>query len=161
MYYNNLGLAYIQLNNAQEALPCFQKAIEIDPNNGIYNNDAGLAYNKLGNYQQALAYLEKAVRMEPVCDNAYYNLAEAYYNLARPQEAISVLQYYIQAQPEDAAAWAYLGVILFDQGDIYNAKESLLNARQLYSEQGNYEGIQKVEEYLKKYDQNPLLPYNY
>ena len=51
--WNNKGLALNSLGRYDEAIKCYDKAIEIDPNDADAWNNKGLALNSLGNNDEA------------------------------------------------------------------------------------------------------------
>lgn len=58
--WNNLGLTYFEQDNVAEARRCYQKALNIEPNNADVNYNAGVAALADGDLKQAETYLGKA-----------------------------------------------------------------------------------------------------
>lgn len=58
--WNNLGLTYFEQDNVAEARRCYQKALNIEPNNADVNYNAGVAALADGDIKQAETYLGKA-----------------------------------------------------------------------------------------------------
>lgn len=58
--WHNKGNALNSLGKFEEALSCFDKALEINPNYAEAWNNKGLALGKLGRYQEALECYDKA-----------------------------------------------------------------------------------------------------
>jgi tetratricopeptide (TPR) repeat protein len=61
MAYNNMGVAYINFKNYNEAMRCCQKAIDLNPNyaDAYYNMEN--AYSYLEDYREAIQYYQKAI----------------------------------------------------------------------------------------------------
>ena len=63
--WNNKGLALGNLGRNEEAIECFDKAIEIQPNNAIFWNMKGVALLFLAKYQEAIeCHLAGCLKME-------------------------------------------------------------------------------------------------
>ncbi len=60
-----LGVAHGVQGKAQEALPWFQKAVDMAPNNASYLFDLGTALYLAGDKQKGEAYRKKALEMDP------------------------------------------------------------------------------------------------
>ena len=58
--WNGLGQLYFEAGNNDEALRCYQKALEIEPNNPDVNYNAGVAYMAAGDLEKAEYHLGKA-----------------------------------------------------------------------------------------------------
>ncbi|CAF3854636.1 unnamed protein product [Adineta steineri] len=78
--YNNIGLVHEKNIGFNEAIKCYNQAIEIE--NGsklevaiVYNN-LGLIYCRYGNYQQAWNYLTKAVELADETDSCWGELKQ-------------------------------------------------------------------------------------
>jgi Flp pilus assembly protein TadD len=55
-----------------EAVECFNKALEIDPKNGMIWTNKGLAVHKLGKYNEAVECFNKALEINPKNALAWY-----------------------------------------------------------------------------------------
>ena len=70
--YCNQGLAYSYQNNSAQAIACYKKALEINPNHYWANNYIGYEYLRKGDYALSIPYLQKAMEIQP--DNPFaYN----------------------------------------------------------------------------------------
>ena len=96
-----------KLEKYQEAIECYDKALEI-----VHNTDErwwGLWYNKghslkkLGENQKAIDCFDKALEINPRNTDTWYNKGIALNNLGKKQEAIICFQKFIDlATPQDA-----------------------------------------------------------
>ena len=104
--YNNLGNAYFNLRDFQQAIECCTKSLNIAKKQGdragegAAYNSLGFAYFHLGDLQQAIGYymqslnIAKEVGYREWEGDVSYNLANAYYFLDDFQKAI---QYYTKS----------------------------------------------------------------
>ncbi len=67
---NNLGVAYRELGQAENAQQAFDAAIQADPQNPIPYINKGDLYKQHGAYQQAIEYFTKAINLKG--DVSYY-----------------------------------------------------------------------------------------
>ncbi len=59
------GVALLNLGNYEEAIKCYDKAIEIEPNNAEAWNNKGIVLGRLSKYEEAIACYDKAIEIEP------------------------------------------------------------------------------------------------
>lgn len=125
------GLSNLNLNDPEDALKDFERAIEIDPNRaGGYLGKAN-ALNILGRYEEAIDFYNRAIAIDPKLANAYVNRAIAYSHLGRYKEAISDYEKGLELDPK------------------IDDPPGLL--KRLFSNEPNREkGIRKHLEYLKQ-----------
>ena len=53
------------LGRHDEAIGCFEKAIELDPDYAVAHHDKGLSLAALGLYDKAIGCFEKAIELDP------------------------------------------------------------------------------------------------
>ncbi len=75
----NLGLAYLEVGDKEEAIAMFDKTLELSPDDVLAYNNLGLVYQSKGDYDKAMYYLNRAIKISPDYANAYYNRAIVYY----------------------------------------------------------------------------------
>jgi tetratricopeptide (TPR) repeat protein len=61
----NKGAVLVKSRHPQEALQCFDKALEIDPKNVIVWTNKGLALGLLGRDREAIQCFDKALEIDP------------------------------------------------------------------------------------------------
>ena len=81
------GSALLQRGNAQEALVCFQAALELDRSNATLNLFAGAALHGLGRYEEAVASYQTALDSAPDMGEIHNNLGNSLLALGRFAEA--------------------------------------------------------------------------
>jgi len=90
-----LGHAYTWISTrgtlADSSL-AYKKAVELEPDNAIYNNSYGDSLIKLGKYEEAVLVLKKSVRLSNDSNYAHQSLATAYEYLNLYNEAKSEYQ---------------------------------------------------------------------
>jgi tetratricopeptide (TPR) repeat protein len=65
--------AHMGLGNYKEAIPYFDKALEIDRSNKYALNAKGFTLGGVGNYIEAIEYFDKALAIDPHYELALYN----------------------------------------------------------------------------------------
>ncbi|MCS7168514.1 MAG: tetratricopeptide repeat protein [Gemmatales bacterium] len=103
--WNQRGLALAEQKRFHEALECFRKALQLEPNYEIAELNLGMCYKNLG-------YLEEAARIFRSCADKYphdtaplINLAATYKQLNRLEEGLACLRRACQISPPFSPAW--------------------------------------------------------
>lgn len=73
-----LGLAYFNNGNYQQALPEFAKAVELNPSEPTYHDSLGMAFMFNRQLDAAISEFQEALRIDPKFVEAKNNLASAY-----------------------------------------------------------------------------------
>src|SRR4030095_16333762 len=68
--YNNKGIALFRLQRYEEAIPAFQKAIELNPGFQNAYRNLGYCYLNLKQYPQAIDNFKQAVKLDSTDTNA-------------------------------------------------------------------------------------------
>ena len=96
----NIGITLNILNSYEQALPYFERALELDPDIDIWANYASCLLD-IGRINETVEYLEKAIKQysQDECPLAYSNLGYAYellgaYNAAIVNYDIAIEQDY-------------------------------------------------------------------
>ena len=99
LIYNILGMVQIRLNNFEDSIQNFNKAIELDLNYVEAYNNLGSVLNHLGKFEEAVKNYKEAIKLRPQYANAYNNLAGAFNDLGRFEEAIENYNKVIEISP--------------------------------------------------------------
>ena len=71
------GIANAKVGNFEEAVNCFENALESEPENPVIWNDLGFVHRKLGNSLRAIECFNKALELRPEYSTAAENLEKA------------------------------------------------------------------------------------
>jgi len=108
---NQLGSAYLSLQNSKGAMEQFNQTLSLSPNDGIALRGIGDAYYGIEeDHDSAITYYEKAIKAdEENSKPVYYRLAWLYNDGERYDDAINILQKAIQHDSEDSGLREELG----------------------------------------------------
>jgi tetratricopeptide (TPR) repeat protein len=99
-----------------EAIRCYDKALEINPNNVYAWSNKGTALDKLGMYEEAIRCYDKALEINPNNVYAWSNKGTAFSNLGKYQKAVEHYDKATELDPNDAYAWNNKGNALANLG---------------------------------------------
>jgi len=111
------GDVYTQVDDYEDALRCFRKAIELDPSMERAHHFAGVALIRLGRPSEAIPELEAELKLSPNDPDTQYNLAYALLETSQKDQAMSILKQLVAAHPNHAQAQYQLGKELLNSGD--------------------------------------------
>ncbi|NML24938.1 serine protease [Zoogloea dura] len=97
-----------QRGDMNGALAYLERALEIEPANGVTWSSKGYALVKLGRVAEGVQALETAVRLEPGVANPWINLGEAQLKNRNLARAIQALEKAISLEPEAMDARLFL-----------------------------------------------------
>jgi tetratricopeptide (TPR) repeat protein/tRNA A-37 threonylcarbamoyl transferase component Bud32 len=108
----NKGVSLSNLGKPQEAIACYNRALEINPTHADAWCNKGAALYDLGKPQEAIACYDRALEINPTHADAWLNKGAALYDLGKPQEAIACYGNALKINPTYALAWYNKGVVL-------------------------------------------------
>ena len=112
-----------------EALLCFQKAVNLNPNNAHAWYNYGTSLTKIGKYDETtLLCFEKAVELNPTDPEAWNNKGAILTHIGRLKEAMICCQRATELMPGHARAWENMGVLYNREGNKKAAKECFKRA---------------------------------
>ena len=106
-----------------EAAICFQKALQIEPDNPLAYDGLGRAYVAMGRMDEAIQNFEKALQIQPELPSTYFNLGNAYIRKGQLDPAIQNWQKAVDIKPTFAMAQNNLANALIAKGQIAQAVE--------------------------------------
>lgn len=109
---SNLGAAYVQLGQYDDAVVQYQAALKLDPANSAARLNLALAYYKSARAGDAIPHLRQVVAADPQARSAYLVLADCYLQTGRDQDVVSLLQPREQMFESDLAYAYVLGTAL-------------------------------------------------
>jgi len=103
------------------ALACFDKALELKPDDqeALYNG--ALALYNLGRIEAAVACFDKALELKPDDQEALYSRGIALYDLGKFEEAVACFDKALELKPDDYKAWHNRMLALFNLGRLEEA----------------------------------------
>jgi len=111
--WSNKGIALTNLGRYHKAISCFDKAIELDPQDAIsWSSKGGVLDSIFGRCQEAIACHDKALELNPRYATAWYNKGNALGRLGRYIEAIRCCDKALELNPRYADAWFNKGCAL-------------------------------------------------
>ena len=78
---NRMGNAYIDIGKFDEALECYNKAIDIEKNNVDFLLNKGVVLMELGKFQEAVASFDRVLLKNPDNEDAFFLKEECLENL--------------------------------------------------------------------------------
>ena len=102
--WNNLGVAYREIGNPDEAISCFRRAVAFAPHMAEAWNNLGVAQDELNLIENASNSYRKAIQIRPDYTSAHFNLGISLQKLGRFDEAEQHYRQVIEAKPDDEAA---------------------------------------------------------
>lgn len=102
--WNEKGMALSSTRRYKEAIECYDKAIEIDPDDEWAWHNKGLALSDLGIYDEAIQCYNKAIDIDKDFVDAWTDKGGALFTLARYDEANECYDKAINIDPNDVVA---------------------------------------------------------
>jgi Tfp pilus assembly protein PilF len=103
---NDMGIAYNERGETEEAIRSFMKAIDIDPRHPEAYDNIGKIYTNLGdargssgNNAEAIEFYKKAIEISPDAVAAYNNLGNVYKAAGRFDEAMELYKKALEISP--------------------------------------------------------------
>ena len=113
-----------------EALLCFQKAVDMNPNNAHAWYNYGTSLTKIGKYDDTtLMCFEKAVELDNNDSEAWNNKGAILTHLGRNKEAFDCYSRVTELNPGHARAWENMGLLYEREGNKKAAKECFARTR--------------------------------
>ena len=124
--YNLLGLILAEQKKDDQAMKCYEKGIDIDPNYGmIYNNIGLLFYKKktANNIKKAENFYKKAISLDKKIPEPQNNLGNLYNYVDKVEEAIVCYRKAIDINSKFSYAHHNLGSVYVSVGKFNEAKK--------------------------------------
>ena len=112
--WNNDGVKLSKLGKFEDAIECYDRAIEIDPNFFLAWGNKGLALFNLKRYEEAMECFDKNIEIKPRDFQGYENKGRALLNLKKNEEAIRCFDKAIELKPTSWISWDNKGRALFN-----------------------------------------------
>lgn len=110
--WNGKGMSFWTLGRHEEAIVCFDNALEIDPRPTHFWQNKGVALVSLGRYEEAIACYSQGLKIDPRHRDLLKNKGAALWALERREEAITCIDLAIEIDPHDPVLWKNKGYAL-------------------------------------------------
>jgi tetratricopeptide (TPR) repeat protein/O-antigen ligase len=148
---NNLGFLYTKVNNNEEALTYYKRALEIDPDFDMAKKNISVILSRMGrkddflekvetllrrterdiiskNWGDAVPACEKLVKLIPRSAKANLYMANIYFTVGKLDSAIASYKTLISIDPGNLSGITNLGLAYFEAKQFSLAKEQLSDA---------------------------------
>ena len=158
--WNNLGRAYVGMNELDEGIAAFRKQIEINPFDQYAYNNLGLALRRQQKWEEAITAFKKQIEVSPLDRFAHHNLGLVYLDRHRWAEAAPELEKAVSLDPNNAAIQAQLGRAYLNVGQEEKAMSTFSKAAELgptpfvwntiaYSLSMNHSHLDRAQQYAE------------
>jgi tetratricopeptide (TPR) repeat protein len=114
--WNNKGTSLTSLGRHEEAVSCYDKALELDPRQVTVWNNKGSSVDSMGHHEEAISCCEQALELDPSLVAAWINKGNGLHGLGRNEEAIPCYDKALELDPCNAGAWHNKGSMLQSMG---------------------------------------------
>ena len=156
------GNILFELTNYEQAIDCFQKALEKDPNNKIIQKDLDSVKAKLSkdSSSKTAEKMEIIKKSEHLDVNSLYKEAKSFFDADYFEQAIGCYDQIIKINPNESFAWQLKGYILDRQRKYDEAISCFDKALEIdpddhVSRESKHE-VEKLVEDLKKIQEPPV-----
>ncbi len=167
--WNELGVAYHQSGELDQAERAYQRSLDLDPLYALACSNFAVVQLHRGEVEEAEQYFRRALEQRSVPD-VLRNLGLMLSRTGRPLEAVDAYRQALDLDPQLVSAWAGLGEILLELQRPEDAKSALMRAVELdpsYAEAryrlafalsalGDYQGA--LRETRHALELNPYIP---
>jgi hypothetical protein len=116
---------YRDENQFDKALPDYNKAVELNPRNGLAHAGRAALYTRQGKRDAAMKDLDTAIRLNPRFFAAYSNRAQLHSTNGDLDHAIADWNSALQLNPKDPDSYIGRGIAYYHKGDLAKAKNDL------------------------------------
>ena len=117
----NAGVQAQASGEVDEAIKCWTKVLDLDPNLAAAYSNRGDSYNSKGQFELAIADCTRAIKINPNYGDAYNNRGIAHTNMRRLDLALADFTRAIELDPKRAAAYNNRGAAYIHKGDFDSA----------------------------------------
>lgn len=130
--YHGLGLVYVNMGRASDALEPMKAAVRLDPDNSVAHLNLAITLEHLRRFDEALTELNEAKRLNPKDARNYHELGNLMNNfLGRPDDALAAYLEARRLDPHIPAVQHNIGLTLMKLGRAGEAIEPLQAALRL------------------------------
>ena len=152
-----ISLGYIfekQEKRNDMARVCYEKALELNPDDEWALNNIGVLLQKEGKWKDALPYYKNAYETSKLNGEAsnwiLHNLAWAYYHCKEYNEAMGLYRQLVNEESDNAEIHSDLGCVLYKMGRFSDALASLESALNLCPDNRRYKRLYRFADSHQK-----------
>jgi predicted O-linked N-acetylglucosamine transferase (SPINDLY family) len=112
--HGNLGLALQAQGRTEEALACYRRIVELQPNSGAAHGDLAEVQKALGEGDEAIATLRRSLDVDPGFHAAHFNLGRMLHEAGQSDAAVTSYRRYLELEPNSVEAHNNLANVLSD-----------------------------------------------
>ena len=131
MAHSNLGIAFLDKNDLDQAIDHFYKALEIKPTHAGVHTNLSIALRRKGRLDEALEHSIRSVQNNPDLAETHNNLGISLFQKGRAEEALQEFRKALELKPDYTTCYYNLGVVLENQHRTEEAAESFRQALRL------------------------------
>ena len=113
---NEEGIQWLRKRQIENALNCFEKAVQLDPLHAQAFCNIGRIYYEKSQWQKAVQYFEKSISIHPKLPEAYSNLGLTLHRLNQMDRAIAAYHKALEIKPDYPIALLNMGFTLEKMG---------------------------------------------
>ena len=117
-----IGNFYRELKRHEEAIACYEQAIQIESDNSDAYAQMAVSMGELGHMDAALGCCKIALEINPQLSSAHYHQALLQMRLGHEAAAITDLNSALELDPQLSPAWMSKGLLLIKRQDFESAK---------------------------------------
>ena len=161
-----LGVSYVMVKRANEAIIALSKALKVSPQDGYIMRELGVAYFQAQEVDKALDALQAALHSFPRDTNLLYYLAQGYQEKGHWDQSLSFYQRVLELDPQRIEIYHNLGVVYDKKGSLGSAHEhfglyfkekreretALFHFRKALEHTRNQEKRRQLEKLIQEYE---------
>jgi lipoprotein NlpI len=128
---NGLGFALVGSGKYDEAIECFNKAIDMSPSPSKIYYNRGVAFYKKGLFEKAIADFDKSIALDDRYYKTYNNKGQIYGEMGYLDKALEQFNKTIEINPEASIPYGNRGLVHFLKGEYDRALEDMNKAIEL------------------------------
>jgi tetratricopeptide (TPR) repeat protein len=101
------GISLFELDKFDEAIACYDKALEIDPKNAAAHGNMGMSLDGLGKYPEAIDCFDRALEIVPNDGGLLSQKGGSLNRLGKYRESIICYDKAIEFDPKIATSWSF------------------------------------------------------
>jgi protein O-GlcNAc transferase len=122
-FYHQLGNAFRQRGQFDDAETCFQRVLTYNPKQPAVYNDLGIVFTSQHKIPEAFESFKLALRINPDHVDALYNLGILFQSQHQLEQAIDCYQRAVALMPHETKIHNNLGIAFYEQGQFSQAIE--------------------------------------